>query len=174
VSSIARRCRSRSHLVVVSLRQMWAPVEYWAICADSKWTTLALLSQGPAHPHLDRGAPWSRVWVAARRSTERYRALAGERQRRDVETRRQRLDEIVAFAGLEGFIDTRLKRYSTGMRARLAFAVADTSDRPSSLSTRSWRLRTRSCRVDVLGKMPTLAWLIAPSCFVPHDLGTPL
>ena len=33
-------------------------------------------------------------------------------------------DDIVAFAGVERFLDTPLKRYSTGMQMRLAFAVA--------------------------------------------------
>lgn len=37
---------------------------------------------------------------------------------------RQKLDEIVAFAGVERFIDTPIKRYSSGMRLRLGFAVA--------------------------------------------------
>lgn len=35
-----------------------------------------------------------------------------------------RFDEIVAFSGLERFLDTPLKRYSSGMYARLAFSVA--------------------------------------------------
>jgi lipopolysaccharide transport system ATP-binding protein len=37
---------------------------------------------------------------------------------------RRRFDEIVAFAGVGKFIDTPVKRYSVGMYARLAFAVA--------------------------------------------------
>lgn len=37
---------------------------------------------------------------------------------------RSRFDEIVAFAGVERFLDTQVKRYSTGMYVRLAFAVA--------------------------------------------------
>lgn len=37
---------------------------------------------------------------------------------------RQRFDEIVAFAELDQFVDTPVKRYSTGMHLRLAFAVA--------------------------------------------------
>jgi len=37
---------------------------------------------------------------------------------------RRKFDEIVAFAELEEFIDTPVKRYSTGMYARLGFAVA--------------------------------------------------
>src|SRR5215218_7864376 len=37
---------------------------------------------------------------------------------------RRRFDEIVDFSGVEKFIDTPVKRYSSGMYARLAFAVA--------------------------------------------------
>lgn len=41
--------------------------------------------------------------------------------RKDI---RQRFDEIVDFAEVEQFLDTPVKRYSTGMYIRLAFAVA--------------------------------------------------
>jgi homopolymeric O-antigen transport system ATP-binding protein len=37
---------------------------------------------------------------------------------------RRRFDAIVAFSGLEDFLDTPVKRYSSGMFARLGFAVA--------------------------------------------------
>jgi lipopolysaccharide transport system ATP-binding protein len=37
---------------------------------------------------------------------------------------RRKFDEIVAFAEVERFIDTPVKRYSSGMQLRLAFAVA--------------------------------------------------
>jgi lipopolysaccharide transport system ATP-binding protein len=36
----------------------------------------------------------------------------------------RRLDEIVAFSEVDNFLDTPVKRYSSGMRVRLAFAVA--------------------------------------------------
>ena len=36
----------------------------------------------------------------------------------------QKFDEIVEFSGVEKFIETPVKRYSSGMRVRLAFAVA--------------------------------------------------
>lgn len=47
-------------------------------------------------------------------------AIVGMR-RRDVE---RRFDEIVAFAEIEQFLDTPVKRYSSGMYVRLAFSVA--------------------------------------------------
>jgi len=47
-------------------------------------------------------------------------AILGMR-RREIE---RRFDEIVAFAEVERFIDTPVKRYSSGMYLRLAFAVA--------------------------------------------------
>ncbi|HUM46889.1 MAG TPA: ABC transporter ATP-binding protein [Chitinophagales bacterium] len=37
---------------------------------------------------------------------------------------KSKFDEIVAFSGIETFIDTPVKRYSSGMYVRLAFAVA--------------------------------------------------
>ena len=42
-------------------------------------------------------------------------------KRREIE---QRFDDIVEFSGVERFIDTPVKRYSSGMYVRLAFAVA--------------------------------------------------
>ena len=37
---------------------------------------------------------------------------------------KSRFDEIVAFSGLENFLDTPVKHYSSGMRVRLAFSIA--------------------------------------------------
>jgi ABC-type polysaccharide/polyol phosphate transport system ATPase subunit len=47
-------------------------------------------------------------------------AILGMR-RREISSK---FDEIVAFAGVEKFLDTPVKRYSSGMYVRLAFAVA--------------------------------------------------
>ena len=41
--------------------------------------------------------------------------------RREVD---RRLDSIIDFSGIEAFIDTPVKRYSSGMNARLGFAIA--------------------------------------------------
>ncbi len=43
-------------------------------------------------------------------------------------TIRKKFDEIVAFAELEEFIDTPIKRYSSGMAVRLGFAIATSVD----------------------------------------------
>ena len=54
--------------------------------------------------------------------------LAGSllgRTRRDIEAR---YDDIVAFAGIETFMDIPVKNYSSGMYARLAFALAISVD----------------------------------------------
>jgi lipopolysaccharide transport system ATP-binding protein len=37
---------------------------------------------------------------------------------------KQKLDEIIAFSGVEKFLDTPVKHYSSGMKVRLAFSVA--------------------------------------------------
>ena len=42
-------------------------------------------------------------------------------KRREIQAK---FDEIVEFSGIEKFIDTPVKRYSSGMYVRLAFAVA--------------------------------------------------
>jgi len=47
-------------------------------------------------------------------------AIMGMR-RREIAAR---FDEIVSFAGLERFVDTPVKRYSSGMNARLGFSIA--------------------------------------------------
>jgi lipopolysaccharide transport system ATP-binding protein len=47
-------------------------------------------------------------------------AIMGMRRREIA----QRFDEIVDFAGVGEFIDTQVKRYSSGMQARLGFSVA--------------------------------------------------
>jgi lipopolysaccharide transport system ATP-binding protein len=49
-----------------------------------------------------------------------YGSILGMR-RKEIE---QKFDEIVNFAGVDKFLDTPLKHYSSGMQSRLAFAIA--------------------------------------------------
>jgi ABC-type polysaccharide/polyol phosphate transport system ATPase subunit len=55
-----------------------------------------------------------------------YGALLGLSRRRV----REKFDEIIGFSELEPFIDLKLKHYSSGMQARLAFSVAIQADAP--------------------------------------------
>lgn len=54
--------------------------------------------------------------------------FAGALLGHDAQEIQERYDSIVAFAGLEEFMDTPVKRYSTGMRARLGFSLVTAFD----------------------------------------------
>lgn len=57
-------------------------------------------------------------------NAELYAAALGMSRRESV----TRLPEIIAFAGIDDFADVPLKYYSSGMRSRLAFAIAICTD----------------------------------------------
>ena len=61
-------------------------------------------------------------------------------------------DEIVAFAGVERFLDTPVKRYSSGMYLRLAFAVAAHLDARHTSRRRSARSRGRQLSAEMPGE----------------------
>jgi ABC-type polysaccharide/polyol phosphate transport system ATPase subunit len=70
---------------------------------------------------------------------------------------RQRFDEIVEFAGVEQFLDLPIKRYSSGMAVRLAFAVAAHLDADVEETTRDEVLRAEDHSVGSShGRQPLL------------------
>jgi ABC-2 type transport system ATP-binding protein len=69
---------------------------------------------------------------------------------------RREFDAIVDFSGVEQFLDTEVKFYSSGMFLRLAFAVAVHTEPTSSSSTRSWPSATSPSRPS--------AWPGSSSC----------
>ena len=60
----------------------------------------------------------------------------------------KKFDEIVAFAEVEKFLDTPVKRYSSGMYVRLAFAVAAHLEPESLWLTKFWRWGTPNFKVN--------------------------
>ena len=83
----------------------------------------------------------------------------------------RRFDEIVAFADLEGFLDTPLKRYSSGMSLRLAFAVAAHVQPPIVAVDEVLAVGDVEFREKCLGAMADLGGSGRTVVFVSHDLG---
>jgi ABC-2 type transport system ATP-binding protein/lipopolysaccharide transport system ATP-binding protein len=89
--------------------------------------------------------------------------------RRDV---RSRFDEIVGFAGVERFLDTPLKRYSSGMYLRLAFAVAAHVDPDVLIVDEVLAVGDAEFQRRCLGRMAELGREGRTVLFVSHDTGT--
>lgn len=70
---------------------------------------------------------------------------------------RARFDEIVAFSGVEKFIDMPVKRYSSGMYVRLAFAVAAHLDSELLLLDEVLAVGDADFQVRCLDKMRSIA-----------------
>lgn len=82
----------------------------------------------------------------------------------------RRLDAIVAFAGVEEFVDTPMKRYSTGMFVRLAFAVAAHLDADVLLVDEVLSVADAGFRARSLGRLGELGREGRALVFVSHDL----
>ena len=82
-----------------------------------------------------------------------------------------KFDEIVGFAGLETFIDTPVKRYSSGMQVRLAFAVAAHLDPEILLVDEVLAVGDAEFRKKCLGKMDEVAKGGRTLLFVSHNMG---
>lgn len=88
--------------------------------------------------------------------------------RREV---RAKFDEIVAFAGVERFLDTPVKRYSSGMHLRLAFAVAAHLEPEILLVDEVLAVGDAEFQTKCLGKMKDVAASGRTVFFVSHNLG---
>ncbi len=80
-----------------------------------------------------------------------------------------RLDEIVAFAGLEGFMDTPVKRYSSGMYLRLGFSVAAHMEADILLVDEVLAVGDAEFQRRCLGKMGEVERSGRTVLFVSHD-----
>ncbi len=83
---------------------------------------------------------------------------------------RRKFDEIVAFAGVEDFIDTPVKRYSSGMFVRLAFAVAAHLEPDILVVDEVLAVGDVGFQKKCLGKMGQVASQGRTILFVSHNL----
>ncbi len=86
--------------------------------------------------------------------------------RREIESK---FDEIVAFAELERFIDTPVKRYSSGMYVRLAFAVAAHLEPEILLVDEVLAVGDAAFQKKCIGKMSDVAKHGRTILFVSHN-----
>lgn len=84
----------------------------------------------------------------------------------------RKFDEIVAFAGVEKFIDTPVKRYSSGMYVRLAFAVAAHLEPEILLVDEVLAVGDAQFQKKCLGKMQDVAGEGRTVLFVSHNMGS--
>jgi ABC-type polysaccharide/polyol phosphate transport system ATPase subunit len=87
--------------------------------------------------------------------------------RRDID---RRFDDIVSFAGVEPFIETPIKRYSSGMQLRLAFAVAAHLEPDIMVVDEVLAVGDAEFQAKCLGKMETVEREGRTVVFVSHNL----
>jgi len=87
---------------------------------------------------------------------------------------RRRFDEIVAFADIEKFLDTPVKRYSSGMYVRLAFAVAAHLEPEILLVDEVLAVGDAAFQKKCLGKMERVATEGRTVLFVSHNMSSVL
>ena len=84
---------------------------------------------------------------------------------------RRKFDEIVAFAEVEKFLDTPVKRYSSGMYVRLAFAVAAHLEPEILIVDEVLAVGDSEFQKKCMGKMKDVAGQGRTVLFVSHNLG---
>ena len=135
------------------LSRIVEPTEGWA---DVTGRTGSLLEVGTGfHPEL-----------TGRENIFLNGAILGMRR---AEIRR-RFDEIVEFAEIERFLDTPVKRYSSGMSVRLAFAVAAHLEPEILLVDEVLAVGDAAFQRKSLGKMGEVAEAGRTVVFVSHNL----
>ncbi len=88
-------------------------------------------------------------------------------KKREVESN---FDEIVDFSGIEKFIDTPVKRYSSGMKVRLAFAVAAFMEPEILLVDEVLAVGDAKFQAKCIGKMSEVSRQGRTIIFVSHNM----
>ncbi|MFM7023964.1 MAG: polysaccharide ABC transporter ATP-binding protein [Flavobacteriales bacterium] len=82
----------------------------------------------------------------------------------------KKMNEIIAFSGVEKFIDTPVKRYSSGMRVRLAFSVAAHLDPEILIIDEVLAVGDYEFQNKCIGKMQDVAKGGKTILFVSHNM----
>jgi lipopolysaccharide transport system ATP-binding protein len=136
------------------LSRLTAPTEGRAVC---RGRLASLLEIGTGfHPEL-----------SGRENIYLNGTIMGMRRREIA----RKFDEIVAFAGVERFLDTPVKRYSSGMYIRLAFAVAAHIETDILVVDEVLAVGDAEFQKRCLGKMGEVARGGRTVLFVSHNLG---
>ena len=90
-------------------------------------------------------------------------------KRREIDAK---LDDIVKFSEIEKFLDTPVKRYSSGMYVRLAFAVAAHLEPEILLVDEVLAVGDAAFQKKCLGKMGEVAKEGRTVLFVSHQMGS--
>lgn len=83
---------------------------------------------------------------------------------------RRKFDEIVSFAGVEKFVDTPVKHYSSGMRLRLGFSVAAHLEPEILIVDEVLAVGDAQFQKKCLGKMSDVASAGRTVLFVSHNM----
>ncbi|MGW8227273.1 MAG: ABC transporter ATP-binding protein [Gammaproteobacteria bacterium] len=83
----------------------------------------------------------------------------------------RKFDEIVGFSGVEKFLDTPVKRYSSGMQVRLAFSVAAHLEPDILIIDEVLAVGDAAFQSKCLGKMQDVAHEGRTVLFVSHNMG---
>ena len=105
--------------------------------------------------------------LTGRENTYLYGAILGM-QKAEIQ---RKLDEIVAFAEIDRFLDTPVKHYSSGMYVRLAFSVAAHLEPEILLVDEVLAVGDMAFQRKCLGKMDDVAQEGRTVLFVSHNIG---
>lgn len=83
---------------------------------------------------------------------------------------KKKLDEIISFSGVEKFVDTPVKHYSSGMKVRLAFSVAAYLDPEILIVDEVLAVGDADFQKRCLGKMEVVAGSGRTVLFVSHQM----
>ncbi|MCY3011008.1 MAG: ABC transporter ATP-binding protein [Planctomycetota bacterium] len=83
----------------------------------------------------------------------------------------KKFEEIVDFSGVEKFLDTPVKRYSSGMRVRLAFSVAAFLDPEILIIDEVLAVGDAEFQKKCLGRLDSMSTIGRTVLFVSHNIG---